>query len=126
MKPPAKVVEMMEVSKNRQFLRRLYRLPADAPKAKRVSALNAGSRKQRVFLIHILHQIMIGAIKLQAQHRALFLASSPSKLQHLNKHFVTDEGVRRLLGQTDQEQKDVLAQVTNFHILLFNIFHDYD
>jgi hypothetical protein len=123
MKTPQGITEMMQGSNNRRFLRHLYRLPATATRVSRVKALNTGSKKQRCLLIHVLHQVLTGVIPVPPHHKKAFLATSPQKAKHLNKHFITDDAVRRLLNQTDREQRDILADVNNYHILLYNIFH---
>jgi hypothetical protein len=122
MKTPKSITEMMSVSSNRKFLRRLYRLAPNATKAKRLKVLNSGSKKQRCLLIHIVHQTMIGEIKMRKSQLQDFLKKS-QQTTHLSENFVGDDAVRRLLNKTDQEQKDCLAKLTNYHMLLFRVFH---
>ena len=109
------------LKKNRVFLRRLWRLPFGTSKAERVKALNSGDKKQRHLLIHILHQIIKGEIPMKKEHSPVILQSG--KLDFLQKHFLDSSDVKRLITSTDQEQKQVLSKVNNYHVLLYRLFH---
>lgn len=45
------------------------------------------------------------------------------KVGFLQKHFLEKADVNRLLSSTDQEQREVLGKVNNYHILLHRLFH---
>lgn len=120
-KVPESLKAGLLIKKNRSFLRRLFRLPAGATKEERGRVLNSGSKEQRSLLIHILHQIVKGIIPMQAKHSQVILQSG--KVKFLRQHFLLKENVKSLLGKSDQEQKEVLIQVNNFHVLLNRLFH---
>lgn len=118
--PPA-VKRQIAKKANRIFLRRLYRLPYGCSKADRVKALHTGSQKQRMLLIHVLHQVALGEIPIRRQDKHVVTQSGKSN--YLDSHFQDPDDVKNLLAMTDAEQKSVLAHVNNYHVLLFQIFN---
>lgn len=118
---PKSVVNALKLKKNRIFLRRLWRLPFGTSKVDRVKALNSGDKKQRHLLIQVLHQILKGEIPMRKEDSSVILQSG--KLAFLQEQFGEAADVKRLLTATDKEQKDILSQVNNFHILLYFLFH---
>lgn len=115
------VLSALKLSKNRIFLRQLFRLPYGSKKSERMKTLNLGDKKQRHLLIHILHQIIKGEIPMKKEHSSIVLQSG--KVDFFQKHFLETSDVRRLLTSTDQEQKEVLAKVNNYHVLLYRLFN---
>lgn len=118
---PKSVVKAIKVKRNRVFLRRLYNLPYGASKTERIRVLNLGTKKQRHLLIHILHQIMLKEITLPIEHEKVILLSG--KTEFLGNNFFNPKDVSELLKSSDVHQRDVLAKVNNYHILLYRLFN---
>ena len=105
------------------FLRRLYRLPEGATKPRRLKVLNTGSKKQREILIQLLHHAVTGEMPIKFSHFKIITKSG--KREFLEKHFFHPEDVNTLLSASDKRQKEILAQVTNFHLILHHVFHQH-
>ena len=118
---PKQVQKQIALKVNRTFLKQLYRLPFGSSKVDRAKALNKGNLKQRMLLIHILHQIMKGEIPLRKEDSSVINQSG--KLEYLKQHFQDKEDVQHLLAMNDAEQKKVLAGVNNYHVLLHKLFN---
>lgn len=116
-----RVKEALKLKKNRDFLRRLFRIPPGTKSSDRLRVLNSVEKKQRVLLIHVIHQIVKGEIPMRKEDSSIILQSG--KLQFLQKNFLEPEDVKRLLLSTDKEQKEVLGKVNNYHVLLYRLFH---
>jgi hypothetical protein len=116
-KIPANVINALKVNSNWVFLRNLYRLEESGKRSKshRVKLLNSGTKGQRMLVIHLLHQLMAGEIKIKKADHDLLVKSG--KLDYLNEHFQDKADVRRLLKESDAHQRSVLARVNNFHLL---------
>lgn len=112
---------MIATKASRTFLRHLFRLPIGSSKGDRVRALNKGDQRQRMLLIHLLHQIVTGEIPLRKEDAPILQQSG--KLPFLMRHFHEEGDVQRLLAMNDPEQKKVLANITNYHVLLYKIFN---
>jgi hypothetical protein len=103
---------------NKVFLQNLYLLPKGTIKSKRAQAIRKGTIKQRRLLVAVLHSVMSGSIPMRKSDFPLI----QKKLKFLNLHFQTREAMYRLLKTSDAEIKDVLSEITNFHVLLRSMF----
>lgn len=121
LKVPLKVKTQIVKKENRNFLKRLYKLPLGASKADRLKVLNKGNKKNRLLLIHVLHHVMNGEIPLKKTDFPVLQKSG--KIEFLNNNFLNCDSVARLLKESDKEQKEILGSVTNFHVLLYSLFN---
>lgn len=118
---PKSVIKAIKRKQNRVFLKRLYNLPYGTTKSEREKALNLGTKRQRHLLIHILHQVVRKEIPMAEKHRSLITQSGKKKFYTAN--FFDEEDVKLLLKKTDVEQREILAKVNNYHVLLYRLFN---
>jgi hypothetical protein len=121
--PHSTLVEKLQRKSNWLFLRRLYRLPKGAKIGRRLKVINSGNKKQREFLIQMLHHVVTGEIPIHSDHAKVIPDSG--KRPFLELHFQHAKDVDALLGASDKRQKEILAQVNNFHVLLHYVFHQH-
>ena len=121
---PIALIKQIKEKANKHFFRALYSLPPDASKRDRQAVLNSGNKKKRTLVIKILHQILKGAISLARKHQSdIEKTENLAYLRFLNREFQSIERVRQLIKASDIDQKTVLAQVTNFHVLFYPFFN---
>jgi hypothetical protein len=113
-----KLTKALFKKKNKVYLRRLFNLPQGTSKGNRLKVLRKGTKEQRQLLIHVLHHVLSGQIPMRGKDFPLIAR----KMNFLNSHFQTEDAVRALLSSADSAQKEVLGQVTNFHVLLYSLF----
>ena len=112
---PGLLQHQIRERENRLFLRRLYRLEPGASKRQREKVLNSGNKQKRMLVIQLLHQIWKGEIPLRKEHESAINQSG--KIKFFMDNFQNAEDVKKLLKASNREQKQVLADVNNYHIL---------
>ena len=106
--------------KNKTFLRRLYRVDKQTPKAHQRKLINGSTKKQKQLLMTVLHLVMTAVIPFRKVHLDHLIQSK--KLKFLKSNFQDKDGYKRLLSSTDKEQRDTLNKVNCYHQLLDNLF----
>jgi hypothetical protein len=120
---PQSLAEKLKKKSNWLFLRRIYRLGKGATVPQRLRVLNTGNKRQRQFLIAMIHHAVTGEIPMNRDHSLVITGSGKAKT--LQKYFGDAKVVSALLDSSDKHQKEVLLKVNNFHILLHYVFHQH-
>ena len=118
---PPTLQKQIQEKDNANFLREVYRLRPGASKAEREKVLNSGNKKKRMLLIRVLHQIMKGEIR-QKRETVALLERDQANMNHLVKKFEESESVQLLLKANDRIQRQILSEVTDYHLILQPLF----
>jgi hypothetical protein len=107
-------------SKNKTFLRRLYRINNQTAKSYKRKLINSCTKKQKQVLMSVLHFVLTAKIPFRQVHLDQVIKSK--NLNFLKRHFQDKNGFKRLLSSTAKEQRDILIKVNCYHQLLYNLF----
>lgn len=117
--PSEATVAAVHLKTNQKFLFSLFDVNKDN-RRKRFSIITEATTAQIAVLIKVLYLIWTGEIPVRKRH--LEQIKKSKKVPHISKHFGNRDSYLALKGKTVQEQKEILANISTWHELLYNLF----
>lgn len=110
---------------SQRFLYKLYKLGnttnSTTSRKRRYQVIEEAKNYQLDILIKVLRRIATKKILIHTRH--LKDVKQSKGLPHLERHFISDEGFKQLKTASREAKIDALSAISQYHRLLYNLFH---